>query len=278
MCIRDSLEGVFSQLKANQRKALVSYVVAGDPSPEGTVELLHQLVAAGADVLEVGVPFSDPMSEGVVIQQGHERALANGMTLRGVLQIVAEFREQDQSTPIVMMGYANPIERFGYERFAAAGAEAGVDGLITVDLPPEEVERLESALHEHELDNIFLISPTTPEDRIRTIVDRASGFIYYVAVKGVTGSGQLNVTEVADRVSLIRNMTALPIAVGFGIKDADSARAVAGVADAVVVGSALIDQMVRAGSADSSLDEIQIHQTAVKLLQSIREGVDSSRS
>ena len=272
------LEGVFSQLKANQRKALVSYVVAGDPSPEGTVELLHQLVAAGADVLEVGVPFSDPMSEGVVIQQGHERALANGMTLRGVLQIVAEFREQDQSTPIVIMGYANPIERFGYERFAAAGAEAGVDGLITVDLPPEEVERLESALREHELDNIFLISPTTPEDRIRTIVDRASGFIYYVAVKGVTGSGQLNVTEVADRVSLIRNMTALPIAVGFGIKDADSARAVAGVADAVVVGSALIDQMVRAGSTDSSLDEIQIHQAAVKLLQSIREGVDSSRS
>lgn len=272
------LEGVFSQLKANQRKALVSYVVAGDPSPEGTVELLHQLVAAGADVLEVGVPFSDPMSEGVVIQQGHERALANGMTLRGVLQIVAEFREQDQSTPIVMMGYANPIERFGYERFAAAGAEAGVDGLITVDLPPEEVERLESALREHELDNIFLISPTTPEDRIRTIVDRASGFIYYVAVKGVTGSGQLNVTEVADRVSLIRSMTALPIAVGFGIKDADSARAVAGVADAVVVGSALIDQMVRAGSTDSSLDEIQIHQAAVKLLQSIREGVDSSRS
>lgn len=272
------LEGVFSQLKGNQRKALVSYVVAGDPSPEGTVELLHQLVAAGADVLEVGVPFSDPMSEGVVIQQGHERALANGMTLRGVLQIVAEFREQDQSTPIVMMGYANPIERFGYERFAAAGAEAGVDGLITVDLPPEEVERLESALREHELDNIFLISPTTPEDRIRTIVDRASGFIYYVAVKGVTGSGQLNVTEVADRVSLIRSMTALPIAVGFGIKDADSARAVAGVADAVVVGSALIDQMVRAGSTDSSLDEIQIHQAAVKLLQSIREGVDSSRS
>jgi tryptophan synthase alpha chain len=272
------LEGVFSQLKANQRKALVSYVVAGDPSPEGTAELLHQLVAAGADVLEVGVPFSDPMSEGVVIQQGHERALANGMTLRGVLQIVAEFREKDQSTPIVMMGYANPIERFGYERFAAAGAEAGVDGLITVDLPPEEVERLESALREHELDNIFLISPTTPEDRIRTIVDRASGFIYYVAVKGVTGSGQLNVTEVADRVSLIRSMTALPIAVGFGIKDADSARAVAGVADAVVVGSALIDQMVRAGSTDSSLDEIQIHQAAVKLLQSIREGVDSSRS
>ena len=147
-----------------------------------------------------------------------------------------------------------------------------------MDLPPEEVERLESALREHELDNIFLISPTTPEDRIRTIVDRASGFIYYVAVKGVTGSGQLNVTEVADRVSLIRNMTALPIAVGFGIKDADSARAVAGVADAVVVGSALIDQMVRAGSTDSSLDEIQIHQAAVKLLQSIREGVDSSRS
>ena len=272
------LEGVFSQMKANQRKALVPYVVAGDPSAEGTVELLHRLVAAGADVLELGVPFSDPMAEGPVIQQGHERALANGMTLRGVLRIVSEFREQDQSTPIVMMGYANPIERFGYERFAAAGAEAGVDALITVDLPPEEVERLEGALREYELDNIFLISPTTPEDRIRTIVDRASGFIYCVAVKGVTGSGQLNVAEVADRVSLIRDMTTLPVAVGFGIKDADSARAVAGVADAVVVGSALIDKMVQARSADPSLDEIQIHQAAVKLLQSIREGVDSSRS
>jgi tryptophan synthase alpha chain len=272
------LKGVFSQMKANQRKALVPYVVAGDPSAEGTVELLHRLVAAGADVLELGVPFSDPMAEGLVIQQGHERALANGMTLRGVLRIVSEFREQDQSTPIVMMGYANPIERFGYERFAAAGAEAGVDALITVDLPPEEVERLEGALREYELDNIFLISPTTPEDRIRTIVDRASGFIYCVAVKGVTGSGQLNVAEVADRVSLIRDMTTLPVAVGFGIKDADSARAVAGVADAVVVGSALIDKMVQARSADPSLDEIQIHQAAVKLLQSIREGVDSSRS
>jgi len=272
------LKGVFSQMKANQRKALVPYVVAGDPSAEGTVELLHRLVAAGADVLELGVPFSDPMAEGPVIQQGHERALANGMTLRGVLRIVSEFREQDQSTPIVMMGYANPIERFGYERFAAAGAEAGVDALITVDLPPEEVERLEGALREYELDNIFLISPTTPEDRIRTIVDRASGFIYCVAVKGVTGSGQLNVAEVADRVSLIRDMTTLPVAVGFGIKDADSARAVAGVADAVVVGSALIDKMVQARSADPSLDEIQIHQAAVKLLQSIREGVDSSRS
>ena len=272
------LKGVFSQMKVNQRKALVPYVVAGDPSAEGTVELLHRLVAAGADVLELGVPFSDPMAEGPVIQQGHERALANGMTLRGVLRIVSEFREQDQSTPIVMMGYANPIERFGYERFAAAGAEAGVDALITVDLPPEEVERLEGALREYELDNIFLISPTTPKDRIRTIVDRASGFIYCVAVKGVTGSGQLNVAEVADRVSLIRDMTTLPVAVGFGIKDADSARAVAGVADAVVVGSALIDKMVQAGSADPSLDEIQIHQAAVKLLQSIREGVDSSRS
>ena len=271
------LEGVLSQLKANQRKALVSYVVAGDPSPEGTVELLHQLVAAGADVLEVGVPFSDPMSEGVVIQQGHERALANGMTLRGVLQIVAEFREQDQSTPIVMMGYANPIERFGYERFAAAGAEAGVDGLITVDLPPEEVERLESALREHELDNIFLISPTTPEDRIRTIVDRASGFIYYVAVKGVTGSGQLDTDAVAARVATIQGMTTLPVAVGFGIKDASSASAVAKVADAVVVGSALIAEMEAMGRAENA-SEIQIHGGAVKLLQSIRSGVDSSPS
>ena len=176
------------------------------------------------------------------------------------------------------MGYANPIERFGYEDFASASAEAGIDGLITVDLPHEEVDKLDAALRHRDLDNIFLISPTTPDARIRTIVERATGFIYYVAVKGVTGSGQLNVTEVAERVSLVRAMTDLPVAVGFGIKDADSARAVAGVADAVVVGSALIDQMVRASTADPALGEIQIQQAAVTLLKSLREGVDSSLS
>lgn len=270
------LTELFTRLKQQRRRALVSYVVAGDPSPSGTVQLLHRLVAAGADVLEVGVPFSDPMSEGLVIQLSHERALANGMTLRAVLDIVSEFRQDDQQTPVVLMGYANPIERFGYETFAEASAEAGVDGLITVDLPPEEVDRLDQALIPKDIDNILLISPTTAKERIQKIITRARGFIYYVAVKGVTGSGGLDVEEVAERVGLIRDLTDLPVAVGFGIKDADSARQVAEVADAVVVGSALIDEMLKKSQTDVGLDEIQIHEAAVKLLKRIRAGVDSS--
>ena len=270
------LTELFSRLKRQQKRALIPYVVAGDPSPSGTVQLLHRLVAAGADVLEVGVPFSDPMSEGLVIQLGHERALANGITLRAVLDLVQEFRRDNTETPVVLMGYANPIERFGYDAFAEASADAGVDGLITVDLPPEEVERLDSALMRVDIDNILLISPTTANERIKTIVGRARGFIYYVAVKGVTGSGQLDVDEVAERVAVIRGLTDLPIAVGFGIKDAESAQRVAGVADAVVVGSALINEMVRKSQTDVHAEEIQIHEAAVKLLERIRVGVDSS--
>ena len=270
------LTELFSRLKRQQKRALIPYVVAGDPSPSGTVQLLHRLVAAGADVLEVGVPFSDPMSEGLVIQLGHERALANGITLRAVLDLVQEFRRDNTETPVVLMGYANPIERFGYDAFAEASADAGVDGLITVDLPPEEVERLDSALMRVGIDNILLISPTTANERIKTIVGRARGFIYYVAVKGVTGSGQLDVDEVAERVAVIRGLTDLPIAVGFGIKDAEGAQRVAGVADAVVVGSALINEMVRKSQTDVHAEEIQIHEAAVKLLERIRVGVDSS--
>jgi len=270
------LAELFSTLKRQHKRALIPYVVAGDPSPSGTVQLLHRLVAAGADVLEVGVPFSDPMSEGLVIQLGHERALANGITLRAVLDLVREFRRDNTETPVVLMGYANPIERFGYDAFAEASADAGVDGLITVDLPPEEAERLDNALIQVGIDNIFLISPTTAYERIKTIVARARGFIYYVAVKGVTGSGRLDVDEVAERVAVIRGLTDLPVAVGFGIKDAESAQRVAGVADAVVVGSALIDEMVRKSQADASAEEIQIHEAAVKLLGRIRAGVDSS--
>ena len=272
------LTKVFADLQSKKRRGLIPYVVAGDPSPEGTVSLLHSLVEAGADILELGVPFSDPMSEGPVIQKGHERALANGMSLQRVLSMVTEFRKDNNLTPIVMMGYANPIERFGYEAFAAASADAGVDGLITVDLPPEEVDAIDGALEAVGLDNIFLISPTTPEPRLQKIVERARGFIYYVAVKGVTGSGQLDTDEVTRNVSLIREKTTLPIAVGFGIKDAASASAVAESADAVVVGSALIAEMAQKACSSEGLEEIQIHDAAVKLLQSIRAGVDSSRS
>ncbi|MBL6811906.1 MAG: tryptophan synthase subunit alpha [Luminiphilus sp.] len=272
------LSQVFADLQADKRRGLIPYVVAGDPSAEGTVPLMHSLVDAGADILELGVPFSDPMSEGPVIQKGHERALANGMSLHRVLSMVAEFRKDNDRTPIVMMGYTNPIERFGYEAFAAASAEAGVDGLITVDLPPEEVDTIDGALKDVGLDNIFLISPTTPEPRVQRIVERARGFIYYVAVKGVTGSGELDTDEVARNVALIREKTSLPIAVGFGIKNAASASAVAASADAVVVGSALIAEMEQKARSAEGLEEIQIHSAAVKLLQSIRVGVDSSPS
>jgi tryptophan synthase alpha chain len=272
------LSQVFAELQSEKRRGVIPYVVAGDPSPEGTVTLMHSLVEAGADVLELGVPFSDPMAEGPVIQKGHERALANGMSLQRVLSMVSEFRQDDDLTPIVMMGYANPIERFGYEAFAAASAEAGVDGLITVDLPPEEVDAIDGALKTVGLDNIFLISPTTPESRVQKIVERARGFIYCIAVKGVTGSGQLDTDEVARSVSRIREKTTLPIAVGFGIKDAVSASAVAASADAVVVGSALIAEMEQKARSVEGLEEIQIHGAAVKLLRSIRAGVDSSPS
>ena len=272
------LSQVFAKLQSENRRGVIPYVVAGDPTPEGTVALMHSLVEAGADVLELGVPFSDPMAEGPVIQKGHERALANGMTLQRVLSMVVEFRKENDRTPIVMMGYANPIERFGYEAFAGASAEAGVDGLITVDLPPEEVDAIDGALKAVGLDNIFLISPTTPDSRVQKIVERARGFIYCIAVKGVTGSGQLDTDEVARSVSRIREKTTLPIAVGFGIKDAVTASAVAASADAVVVGSALIAEMEQKARSVEGLEEIQIHGAAVKLLRSIRAGVDSSPS
>ena len=270
------LQERYSALQAAGKKAVVPYVVAGDPSVAGTVPLMHRLVEAGADVIEIGVPFSDPMSEGPVIQLGHERALANGVSLRQVLAMVREFRDQDSTTPVVIMGYANPVERMGYAAFADACAESGVDGIITVDLPPEEVDSLNEQLKRVGLDNIFLISPTTPDARISTITNRASGFIYYVAVKGVTGAGNLDVADVTHHLNLIRAVSTLPVAVGFGIKDAVSAASVAAIADGVVVGSALIDTMAKAMAAGSS--EAQAIDQAIALLADIRSGVDKVAS
>jgi len=266
------LSTCFDALRADNRKAVIPYIVAGDPSREGTVTLMHRLVDAGADIVELGVPFSDPMSEGPVIQKGHERALANGISLRDVLAMVTEFREQNAVTPVVVMGYANPVERMGYASFADACAQAGVDGLITVDLPPEEVKTLRAELTRVSIDNIFLISPTTPEARIKTIVESASGFIYYVAVKGVTGAGHLDIADVSSYMSKIKAQTALPVCVGFGIKDAASASAVASVADGVVVGSALIDTMAQAMAGGDS--EQTAADRAIALLADIRQGVD----
>lgn len=263
----------FADLSAAGRKALIPYVVAGDPTPAVTVPLLHALVDAGADVLEVGVPFSDPMSEGPVIQRGHERALVNRIRLRDVLAMVREFREKDPRTPLLLMGYANPVEHMGYPAFADAAVKAGIDGLLTVDVPPEEVERVNRELKRVGMDNIFLIAPTTPDVRLHLITDQASGFIYYVSLRGVTGAANLDIDDVHDHVSRIRNCTALPVCVGFGIKDAASAAAVARVADGVVVGSALVslvaDTIADGGNHDAAIA------AAASLLRDIRSGIDA---
>ena len=263
----------FEQLKAQGRKALIPYFVAGDPGMETTVPLMHQLVAAGADIIELGIAFSDPMAEGPVIQLAHERALANGTSLKRTLEAVREFREQDQDTPVLLMGYANPVEHMGYADFADAASSAGVDALLTVDIPPEEVGPINVELNRVGMDNIFLIAPNTPEQRIDTIVEQASGFIYYVSLKGVTGAGNLDTAEVARRAQLIRQHTDLPLAVGFGIKDAQSAQAVAEVADGVVVGSALVNALAGAAQPDGSAEEAM--GAAVSLLREIRQGIDS---
>jgi tryptophan synthase alpha chain len=230
----------FEALRSEGRKALVPFITAGDPGPAVTVPLMHALVSAGADIIELGVPFSDPMADGPVIQRASERALAKGVTLGGVLALVREFRRRDATTPVVLMGYLNPIEALGYEAFAAAASEAGVDGVLTVDMPPEEAEELVAALRRHRLDPIFLLAPTSPPERVRLVCGQASGFVYYVSLKGVTGADRLDAAAVGRKLEPIRALTGLPIGVGFGIRDAESAARVARVSDAVVVGSALV--------------------------------------
>jgi len=270
------IAGRFQQLARQGRKALIPYVVAGDPGLEVTVPLMHRMVACGADIIELGVPFSDPMSEGPVLQLGHERALANGTNLRGVLELVREFRQQDGDTPVLLMGYANPVMHMGYAKFADAAAAAGVDALLSVDIPPEEVAPVNAELQRVGMDNIFLVAPTTPAGRIRQITSIASGFVYYVSLKGVTGAGHLDVADVAHHLGLIREHSSLPVAVGFGIKDADSARAVASVADGVVVGSALVNAMARA--IEGGGDHEAAMAAAVSLLAEIRRGIDHAAS
>ncbi len=233
----------FASLKARGRRALVPFVTAGDPNPQVTVPLMHAMVAAGADILELGVPFSDPMADGPVIQRASERALEHHVGLHDVLDMVRRFREQDADTPVVLMGYLNPIEVMGYEAFAAAAAEAGVDGALTVDIPPEEGGGFVQALRAEAVDPIFLLAPTSTEERIGRICAAASGFVYYVSLKGVTGAGHLDLDAVAAKLTQIRGATELPVGVGFGIKDAETAAAMSRMADAVVVGSALVGRI-----------------------------------
>ncbi|MCH4246899.1 tryptophan synthase subunit alpha [Acinetobacter populi] len=230
----------FAQLKAENRKALVTYVMAGDPQPSVTVPLIHEMVAAGVDILEVGLPFSDPMADGPVIALAAERALAGGTNTLDAIAMVKEFRQKDQDTPVVLMGYLNPAEVIGYETFIQTAADAGVDGMILVDLPPEEAEKFDVILDQYGLDQVFLLAPTSTDERITHVIKQARGFIYYVSLKGVTGAATLDIQSAADRIAKIKQQTDLPVGVGFGISDAASAKAMGAVADAVIVGSAFV--------------------------------------
>ncbi|NIB41329.1 tryptophan synthase subunit alpha [Pseudomaricurvus alkylphenolicus] len=264
------IESCLNQARQDGRKALVAYIVNGDPVPEATLTTMHAMVETGVDIIELGVPFSDPMAEGPVIALGHERALANKTSLKSTMAVVKEFRQTNNHTPVVLMGYANPVERMGYQTFAQNAGDAGVDGLLTVDLPAEEAGPLNQELKKVGIENIFLLAPTTTPERADTIMGVASGFLYYVSLKGVTGAGHLDVTSVEEKLAAWRGRTELPICVGFGIKDADTAKAIARTADGAVVGSVLVDAMGKA--ADQSAEDIA--KAVCDLLQPIRAGLD----
>lgn len=263
------LTAKFDALRAAKRKALVPYIVAGDPDMERTLPLMHKLVEQGADILELGVPFSDPMAEGPTIQLAHERALVHAVSLSGILELVTEFRRHDQDTPIVLMGYANPVERMGYDVFAERAGRAGVDGVLIVDMPPEEAEPLNEALARHELDNIFLLAPTTTDERIAKVAGLAGGYIYCVSLKGVTGAGNIDVDQVQKLMQRIQAHTDLPVTVGFGIKNAETATRVAVCCDGVVVGSALVEAVASAEKNGTDVLE------ATTLIRDIRHALDA---
>ena len=259
----------FRKLQAQKKKALIPFVTAGDPTPAMTVPIMRAMVNCGADILELGVPFSDPMADGPTIQRSSERALKHGVGLRDVLGFVREFRAADATTPVVLMGYANPIEAMGYESFATAAHQAGVDGVLVVDYPPEESRQLVEVLKKRGIDSIYLLSPTSQESRIRQVKDMASGYIYYVSLKGVTGAANIDLKEVAAKLPQIRSLIQLPIGVGFGIRDAQTARTVASVADAVVIGSRLVQEI------ESSAPDLAIRNLSA-LLGGIRQAMDQS--
>ncbi len=262
----------FDALKPDNRCALIPYITAGDPAPSVTVDLMHTLISAGADIVELGVPFSDPMADGPVIQAACERALKFRTSLSDVLDMVAEFRTTDDNTPVILMGYLNPMERMGYEEFADRAMSAGVDGVLTVDMPPEESDEFVELLGSKKLDPVFLLSPTSTNSRISRIAAVGSGFLYYVSLTGVTGADHLNVDEVAVKLDQIREQSNLPLGVGFGIRDAESAAKVARVADAVVVGSALIRIL------EAHQDNVNEAKRKISdLMQSMRKSIDAVR-
>lgn len=245
----ERISKAFDRAAQSNRAALIPYIAAGNPLPESTVPLMHRLVAAGADIIELGVPFSDPMADGPIIQRAAEHAIAQGVGLKDVLRMVSEFRQTDDQTPIVLMGYANPIERLGQQAFVTRAAQAGVDGVLVVDYPPEEAGEFVSMLSDSDMAPIFLLAPTSTEQRIQAVGEMAKGYVYYVSLRGVTGAGHLDVDDVARQLASIRQHVSIPVGVGFGISDATSASRIAEVADAVVIGSKLIDVMTKAWQA-----------------------------
>ena len=263
------IEACFSGLREAGRKALIPYITGGYPNPEVTAPMMHQLVESGADIIELGVPFSDPMADGPVIQKAGEAALAAGMTLARLLQIVGEFRQRDATTPVVLMGYLNPIERMGYAAFAEAAAAAGVDGVLTVDLPPEEAADLSARLANVGLDPIFLLAPTSSLERIEKVAAVARGYVYYVALKGITGSSTLDVASVEEKLLAVYQFIDLPVGVGFGIKDAASAAAIARIADAAVVGSVLVQLL-----GDYADKPEQMYSAVGELVSGMRAAMD----
>lgn len=261
------IANTFKALKEANRKALIPYITAGDPHPDLTVSMMHALVDSGADMIELGIPFSDPMADGPTIQRASERALAHHVGLSHVFSMVKTFREKDTQTPIILMGYANPIEAIGAETFVERAKVSDVDGIITVDYPPEECTQFTKLLKEKNIDSIFLLSPTSELDRVKLIIEQASGFLYYVSLKGVTGAANIDIEQVKSKVSMIRKLTNLPIGVGFGVRDAATAKEVAKISDAVVVGSRMI-QEIENSNKDNLIQNIS------KLMKELREAVN----
>lgn len=268
--MKNRIDAQFERLAGAGRKALIPFLTAGDPHPDWTPGIMQALVEAGADLIELGVPFSDPMADGPVIQQASERAIGHGTGLRQVLEMVRLFREQDDSTPIVLMGYLNPIERFGYEAFVSEGSAAGVDGILLVDCPPEEMGGLRPSMDAAGMHAICLVAPTTTPQRVESIARTAQGYIYYVSFKGITGADRLDQSGLAAPLEEIRRHSDLPLAVGFGIKGPESAAAVAGLADGVVIGSALIESIAPAES------EADARSRAAGFLAPVRAAMDNT--
>ena len=257
------------KIKNSEGKTLVAYLVAGDPTLDTTVPLMHDMVAAGVDVFEVGMPFSDPEAEGPIIQQAHERALKHKISLPDILEMVSKFREHDETTPVILMGYLNPIEKMGYETFAEASARAGVDGTIIVNLPPEESVDLRGSLAHHDIEMVYLLAPTTTDERAKIICEASRGFVYYVSLKGTTGAANLDADDVAEKLGRFSRFSELPILVGFGIKDGASAKAVAELSDGAVIGSAIVKIM-----GENRDDPDQLRESVKALLLELRSALD----